>query len=59
MHRSEELLDVVHSIVMMVPGANQDSLEAGDISRGGLGDLIEAETSFSAIKAVGSHSYFG
>ena len=56
-HRSEKLLDVVHSVVRMTPGAHKDSSEAGNVSGGRLGDLVEAEASFGFHGAVSSHPH--
>ena len=58
-HRSEEFLYVVHSVVWVAPGAHQDSLEAGNVSRGRLGDLVEAEASFGLHGTICGHPHLG
>ena len=56
-HRSEELLNVVHHVVWVAPGTHQDSSEAGNVSRGRLGDLVEAEASFGFHGTVRGHPH--
>ena len=43
----------------VIPGAHDDSFEAGDVSRGRLSDVIEAEAGFCAHRGVGSYYHFG
>ena len=43
----------------MTPGAHEDSNEAGNVSRGRLSNVIEAEAGFCTHKAIGGHSHFG
>ena len=38
---------------------HEDAIEAGDVSRGRLGDVIEAEARFRAHGAVRGHPHFG
>ena len=37
----------------------EDTSEAGDVPRGRLGEVIEAEAGFCAHGAIGGHSHFG
>ena len=55
----EELHDVIDCVVRVTPGVHEDSYEAGNISRGRLSNVIEAEAGFCTHKAIGGHSHFG
>ena len=55
----EELYDVVDCIVRVTPGTHKNASEAGDVSRGRLGDVIEAEAGLSTHRAVSGHPHLG
>ena len=58
-HRPEELCDVIDCIVGVTPGAHEDAPEAGNVSRGRLSDVIEAEARFCGHGTVCGHPHFG
>ena len=55
----EEFLDVVDLIKVVTSGTQENTVEAGDVSRGRLGNIIEAEARFRAHGTVCSHPDFG
>ena len=52
-------LDVIDGVLWVAPGVHEDAPEAGEVSRGRLGDLIEAEAEFRAHGTVRDHPHFG
>ena len=58
-HGPEELHDVIDCILRVTPGVHEDSSEAGDVSRGRLSEIIEAEAKLSVHGAVSGHSHLG
>ena len=54
----EEFLDVVDRIKLVTSGTQENTVEAGDVSGGRLGNIIEAEARFRAHGTVCSHPDF-